>query len=64
MIFEAKGKFRTAKKWWQPFTKKVEAPNEKMAIEKVYSLIGSNHKVKRNLIKIENIGQVEEGEAP
>ncbi|MFP3909686.1 MAG: 50S ribosomal protein L18Ae [Archaeoglobaceae archaeon] len=63
MIFEARGKFRKARKW-QTFTKKVEAQNERMAIEKVYSLIGSNHKIKRNLIEIENIGQVEEEETP
>lgn len=61
MIFEVKGKFRKAKKW-QPYTKKVEAQNERMAMEKTYSLIGSNHKIKRNLIEINSIGQVEEEE--
>ncbi len=63
MIFEVKGKFRKAKKW-KSFTKKVEAQNERMAVEKTYSLIGSNHKVKRNLIEINNIGQVEEEVTP
>ncbi|MFO7965989.1 MAG: 50S ribosomal protein L18Ae [Archaeoglobaceae archaeon] len=61
MFFEVKGKFRKAKKW-RSFTKKVEAQNERMAIEKTYSLIGSNHKIKRNLIEINNIGQAEEKE--
>lgn len=63
MFFEVKGKFRKAKKW-QPFTKKIEAQNERMAVEKTYSLIGSNHKIKRNLIEINNIGQIEEEETP
>ncbi len=63
MFFEIKGKFRKNRKW-RNFTKKVDAQNERMAIEKTYSLIGSNHKVKRNLIEINNIGQVEEEETP
>ena len=58
MKFEIKGKFAIEKRW-MPFTKVVEAHNEKFAIEKIYSLIGSNHKVKRNLIKIEEVKPAE-----
>ncbi len=58
MRFRVTGKFRSGMRW-MPFTKVVEAHNENFAIEKVYSLIGSNHKVKRNLIKIEGIELVE-----
>uniref|UniRef100_A0A7C3UCR7 Large ribosomal subunit protein eL20 n=1 Tax=Geoglobus ahangari TaxID=113653 RepID=A0A7C3UCR7_9EURY len=54
MKFEVSGKFRIGMTWTK-FKKVVEAHNEKFAIEKTYSLLGSNHKVKRNLIKIENI---------
>ncbi|HID42265.1 MAG TPA: 50S ribosomal protein L18a [Archaeoglobaceae archaeon] len=58
MMFEVKGRYKI-NNGWMPFTKKIEAINERMATEKTYSLIGSNHKIKRNLIKIENIRQVE-----
>ncbi|MBO8179507.1 MAG: 50S ribosomal protein L18a [Archaeoglobus sp.] len=56
MRFEVRGSFKT-QEGWQRFTKVVEANNEKYAVEKVYSLVGSNHKVKRNLIKIEEVKQ-------
>jgi len=58
MKFEVSGKFRNGMIWTK-FKKVVEAHNEKFAIEKTYSLLGSNHKVKRNLIKIENIRKCE-----
>ena len=41
------------------FTKEVEAPNEKLATEKLYSLLGSNHHVKRSKIVIEGVERVE-----
>jgi len=53
------GKFKNVNVW-MPFKKIVEAHNEKFAVEKTYSLIGSNHKVKRNLIKIEKVEKVED----
>ncbi|MCK4459341.1 MAG: 50S ribosomal protein L18a [Methanosarcinales archaeon] len=37
---------------WKRFTKTVSSQNEKNAIEKVYSLIGSENKLKRNFIEI------------
>ncbi len=58
MRFEVAGMFRTSE-GWQKFRKVVDAHNEKFAIEKIYSLIGSNHKVKRHLVKIEEVKQVE-----
>ena len=58
MLFEISGEFKT-QNGWQKFKKIVEAHNERFAIEKVYSLIGSNHKVKRHLIKIKSIKRVE-----
>jgi large subunit ribosomal protein LX len=58
MIFEVEGKFKVNGEWMF-FKKKIEAHNENMATEKTYSLIGSNHKVKRNLIRINGIRKVE-----
>ncbi len=58
MKFEVEGVFKNANQW-QKFRKVVEAHNERYALEKVYSLLGSNHKVKRHLIKIKNIRVVE-----
>jgi len=37
------------------FSKKVEAPSENAAKEKVYALFGSENGVKRNRIKIEKV---------
>jgi len=58
MKFEVKGAFRCGEKWMK-FVKVVEAKNERFAIEKTLSLIGSNHKVKRNLIKINGVKEIE-----
>ena len=41
------------------FTREVEAESEKLAREKLYSLLGSNHKVKRVRIHIEEVKKVE-----
>jgi len=43
---------------WQRFVKEVRALNEKQAVEKVYSLLGSCHKLKRYHIKIEKIYEI------
>ncbi len=59
MMFEISGEFKTLE-GWQKFKKVVEAASEKFAVEKVYSLLGSNHKVKRHLIRIKGIRQVSE----
>lgn len=44
---------------WERFTKTVSSQNEKNAIEKVYSLIGSENKLKRNFIKITSTAEIE-----
>ncbi len=58
MRFEVSGKFRNGLIWTK-FRKIIDAENERLAIEKTYSLLGSNHKVKRNLIKIESVRKSE-----
>jgi large subunit ribosomal protein LX len=48
------GRFKAGSRW-EKFTKKVTSQNEKNAEAKVYSLIGSEHGLKRNLIQLESI---------
>jgi len=40
---------------WKPYTKIVQAPNERLAKERIYTLFGSNHRVKRGYIKVDSI---------
>lgn len=42
------------------FTKEIYATSEKRALDKVYSLIGSNHKVKRREINIHEVKELNE----
>jgi large subunit ribosomal protein LX len=60
-MFEIRGKYRggLVGKTWLPFSKVVESQNEKNAVDKVYSLIGSEHGLKRDLIKIDEVKAVE-----
>ena len=57
-VFRIKGlmKYRTGDV--QPFTIEVTALSEEQALEKVYSLLGSRHKLKRRNIKIQSIEEV------
>ncbi|HIQ03952.1 MAG TPA: 50S ribosomal protein L18a [Desulfurococcales archaeon] len=43
---------------WQKFVKDVRATKPSEAIELVYSLLGSNHKVKRRHIKIHEVKEI------
>lgn len=52
--FIVTGKFK-AGNTWEKFTKKIESQNEKNATDKVYSIFGSKHGIKRSQIQIENI---------
>jgi large subunit ribosomal protein LX len=55
--FEVKGTFRMGEDW-MPYTKIVEAPNEKQAQERTFTVIGSKHNLKRRYIKIDGIRAV------
>jgi len=59
--FEIKGKYKggLVGKTWLPFSKVVESQNEKNAENKVYSLMGREHGLKRGLIKIDEVLAVE-----
>ena len=43
---------------WQKFVKEVTAVKESDALEKVYSELGSNHKLRRRHIKITSIKEI------
>jgi large subunit ribosomal protein LX len=57
MDFTVKGTFKAGLKW-EHFSKKVTSQNKKNAMEKAYSLIGSEHGLERRLIKIEGAEEV------
>ncbi|MET1160598.1 MAG: 50S ribosomal protein L18Ae [Thermoprotei archaeon] len=48
---------------WQKFVKEVRALNKEQALEYVYSVLGSNHKVRRKHIKITSIIEIKPEEA-
>ncbi len=56
-IFRVKGWFKQP---WQrcTFVKELPALSEQQALERIYSEVGSKHKVKRNLIHIEEITEI------
>ena len=56
-MFEVKGSFLMGEDW-MPYTKVVEAPNEKQAGERILATIGSKHKLKRRYIKVEGVKPV------
>lgn len=60
-MFEVKGRFKgeLIGKSWRPFVKVVESHSEQNARELVYSLMGSEHGLKRNLIKIDGVSAIE-----
>ncbi|MDD1689445.1 MAG: 50S ribosomal protein L18a [Methanoregula sp.] len=55
--FEVKGSFLMGEDW-MPYTKVIEAPNEKQAEERTFAVIGSKHKLKRRYIKIDGVKAV------
>ncbi len=59
MDFMVKGLFKAGKKW-ERFTRRISSPSKNAALEKTYSLFGSEHRCKRNQIKIESIEEVVE----
>lgn len=50
-------------RFWQKFSLEVRALSREEALEKVYSLMGSKHKLKRKHIKILNIVEISPEEA-
>jgi large subunit ribosomal protein LX len=52
--FTVNGRFQS-RDGWQQFEKQVEADNEDLAEERTYSLIGSQHSLKRTQIEIDEV---------
>jgi large subunit ribosomal protein LX len=46
---------------WRPYAKVVSAPNEAQAKERIYTLLGSKHRLKRREIRVAKV-QPAEGE--
>jgi len=65
-IYRVKGWFKTPKNTVHRFVKEVRALKKEHALELIYSEIGSKHRVKRRLIRIEEVREVkpEEVEDP
>ena len=49
--YSVSGRFRT-RDGWQAFEKRVEAPNEDVAMEHVYAAFGSEHGLKRTQVDV------------
>ena len=49
-------------KIWQPFSKEVIGNDENEAKERLFSILGSRHRVKRRMIKVEAIREVRKEE--
>lgn len=56
-VYRVSGEVRIGTEW-RKFTIYVTATKPRDAMETVYSNLGSRHKLKRNLIKIEDIKEV------
>jgi large subunit ribosomal protein LX len=44
---------------WKPYSKVIAAPNEKQAKERVYTLLGSKHRLKRREIQVAKVEPAE-----
>jgi len=55
--YRIKGMF-LMKNVWQPFSKEIAAENEEDAKEQIFSIMGSRHRVKRKMMKIESITEL------
>jgi large subunit ribosomal protein LX len=55
--FEISGRYQT-REGYQAFEKTVEAPNADVALERVYTLLGSEHGLKRTQVDLEAPAEV------
>ncbi|NPA74506.1 MAG: 50S ribosomal protein L18a [Euryarchaeota archaeon] len=61
--FRIKGKYSPKGKEWFKFTKDIVAEDENNALDIAYSLLGSKYGIKRRLIKIEAITEIDPAES-
>ena len=61
-VHRVMGKFRMSRRKgeWQRFSKEVISESEEEAIENVYSLFGSKHRVKRTNINIYDVEKLQD----
>jgi ribosomal protein L20A (L18A) len=62
-IFRITGSFQMGRNKNQTFIRELVCSNEKEAREKLLSLLGSQHNVKRRAVKIEKIEKIKVSEA-
>jgi len=60
-VYRIEGRFLMGK-IWQPFSKEVIGNDENEAKERLFSILGSRHRVKRRMIKVEAIREVSKEE--
>jgi large subunit ribosomal protein LX len=53
-MFQIRGEFKVGRRN-ERFMKVIESKNEKNAVEKIYSLLGSEHRLKRGNITIKEV---------
>jgi large subunit ribosomal protein LX len=58
--YRVQGTYLTGGKW-KPYAKVVTAPNESQAMERIYTLLGSKHRLKRREIQVAKV-EISEGE--
>ena len=56
--FEVKGTYQEKRDFWKPYTKVLSAPNATQAKERIFAIIGSNHRLARPYIKVESISEL------
>ena len=56
MLFEITGNFFDGA-MRKEFCKSIDAQNEKMAVETIYALLGSQHRCKRRNIKVSKVSE-------
>jgi large subunit ribosomal protein LX len=56
--YRVEGTFRIDGEW-RPYRKVVPAPNEEQARERIYTLLGSKHRLPRREIRVEKVERSE-----
>jgi len=56
--FEIKGSYREKPDFWKPYTKVLTAPNAKQAEERIFTLMGSKHRLGRSYVRVESVSEV------
>lgn len=57
--FKASGSFKMDKKDWQRFSIEMAAEDEDDVIHRVYSILGSRHRLKRRDINIQEVSELD-----